>query len=375
MTNFDAEIIEVLQLIPDLVYRWEVGDGGEWSLQYQEGRMAKLFGGNTEVMAGRGIAEVSAILSTDEFLPRLQLAVQGTPQEFVLNREGRTFRISLQQGSKNKLSVIGLVREITDLMEAEKAVRNLNGEIMTRLVELNQANELLRQSNLELERANNDLDAFAYTASHDLRTPLTVIENLVHVLLVKYGDGMDDKGRDHLKKIHKSTRRMASLISDLLRFSRASRNPIQATTLSLSSIVSEVSESLQAQEPDRDVKWTIEPGVMIHADEGLIRVVIENLLGNAWKYSAKQEAAAISFYRVQRPEGVAYAVQDNGIGFSEAEATQIFEVFKRLDSAQGFEGSGIGLATVRRIIERHRGHAWAEGKPGEGATFLFTVRT
>jgi signal transduction histidine kinase len=222
----------------------------------------------------------------------------------------------------------------------------------------------------ELERTNRELDAFSYSVSHDLRAPLRAIDGFSSILEKESGEGLSERGRQHLARIRSSVARMSELIEDLLGLARINRAQLTRQPVDISRIAREVAAELASRPHGRAVEVRIEEGLMADADPRLARVVLENLIGNAWKFTAKQDQPRIEVGRdsAARP---ALFVRDNGAGFDMAYADRLFGAFQRLHTAAEFEGTGIGLATVQRIVRRHGGRIWAEGEPGKGATFHF----
>jgi light-regulated signal transduction histidine kinase (bacteriophytochrome) len=243
----------------------------------------------------------------------------------------------------------------------------------TNLITLKRARDVLFEAKSAAEAANDELEAFSYSVSHDLRAPLRGLDGFSQVLLKEHADRLDEDGRDYLRRIRGAAQRMASLIDDLLRLSRFGRAALDRQAVDLSAMAHDIAGSLREADGDRVVAFEIEPGMVDVGDERLLRVALENLLGNAWKFSAKRPRARIGFGRADVDGVRAYAVQDNGAGFNMAHAEKLFVPFQRLHAASQFEGTGIGLATVRRIIHRHGGRIWAHGTPGDGATFTFTL--
>jgi light-regulated signal transduction histidine kinase (bacteriophytochrome) len=243
---------------------------------------------------------------------------------------------------------------------------------------MRQMNEVLEDRVAErthqLAEANEELEAFCSSVSHDLRAPLRSVEGFAKILLRDYGSVLDAKAQDLMRRMRAATARMGQLIEDLLKLSRISRTEVHRQSADLSALASAVVDDLRASQPERSVEIQVEPGVIAEADARLVRVVLENLLGNAWKFTGKTDAARIEF-GVTGMEGndLQYYVRDNGAGFDMASADQLFAPFQRLHSAAEFEGTGVGLATVRRVIQRHRGRIWADSAPGRGATFFFTL--
>lgn len=225
----------------------------------------------------------------------------------------------------------------------------------------------------ELERKNKELEAFSYSVSHDLRAPLRAMDGFSQALLDDYGDGFDERARDYLLRIRGGARRMSELIDDLLALSRISSVDLRRAVVDLSEVAGTVCEDLRRSDPSRKVILAIEPNVEAQADGRLMRIVFENLIGNAWKFTGKVAEAHISFGVEARDDARFFFVRDNGAGFDMAFVHTLFAPFRRLHREQEFPGTGIGLATVRRVIERHGGRVWAEGAVGRGTTVYFTV--
>jgi PAS domain S-box-containing protein len=224
------------------------------------------------------------------------------------------------------------------------------------------------------EGANRELEAFSYSVAHDLRAPLRAISGFSTALLEDAADRLDGESRRHLDRIVAGAERMAQLIDALLALSRLNRAPLRSDSVDLSSVARTVAEQLASAEPSRSVEFTAQEGLMTQGDARLLRALLENLLGNAWKFTRKRPAARVELGREETPDGAAvYYVRDNGAGFDMALADRLFGPFQRLHKDTDFEGTGIGLATVQRIVRRHGGKVWAEGKVGEGATIRFTL--
>ncbi len=225
----------------------------------------------------------------------------------------------------------------------------------------------------ELERKNKDLEAFSYSVSHDLRAPLRGIDGFSQALLEDYASILDGRGQDYLRRVRAAAQRMGELIDDLLQLSRVGRAALHRQAVDLSALAREVAGELRRHDPGREVGIEVEDGLALDADRQLLRIVLENLLGNAWKFSAKVDQAAIEVGATSSPGGEVYFVRDNGAGFDMGYAEKLFRPFQRLHSVADFPGTGIGLATVYRIIDRHGGRVWAEGAVGAGATFFFSI--
>ncbi|MFH1723064.1 MAG: ATP-binding protein [Elusimicrobiota bacterium] len=233
--------------------------------------------------------------------------------------------------------------------------------------------ELVIRRTAALEASNRELAAFSYSVSHDLKAPLRAIDGYSLALLEDYEEKLDAKGRQHLHRVRAAAQRMGALIDDLLSLSRVTQKEISRGNTDMSALAQAVAQDLQQADPGRDVEFDIEDGISLNADAGLMKIVLENLMGNAWKFTGKLPKARIQF-RATRAEGqMTLVVRDNGVGFDMAHADKLFQAFQRLHRTEDFPGTGIGLATVQRIIARHGGRVWVEAGPGKGAAFFFTI--
>ena len=248
-----------------------------------------------------------------------------------------------------------------------------NEEKAKRAAELEIANKELAARTMQLENINKELEAFCYSVSHDLRTPLRSIDGFSLALLEDYEKKLDAEGQAHLHRIRDSAQRMGRLMDDLLRLSRVSRAKFALERLDLSALVLEVTKDLQKAQPDRVVECVIQKGILVDGDAGLLKIVLDNLLGNAWKFTGKQLRARVEFGVVGSGSETALFVRDNGAGFDMKYGGKLFGAFQRLHKTADFPGTGIGLATVQRIIARHGGRVWAEAGLEKGATFYFTL--
>jgi light-regulated signal transduction histidine kinase (bacteriophytochrome) len=227
----------------------------------------------------------------------------------------------------------------------------------------------------DLEAANAELDAFCYSVSHDLRAPLRSIDGFSLAAIEDYGDILGEAGCGHLERVRAATQRMAALIDDLLSLSRISRAEMRRETINLTELTRDIERELRQAHPHRAVELHVHGDLTIAADEALIRVLLTNLLGNAWKYTQSQGVAHIEVGADRSRGDLVFFVRDDGVGFDTTYADKLFTPFQRLHSASQFEGAGIGLATVQRIVHRHGGRTWAESQLDEGATFYFTVES
>lgn len=239
-----------------------------------------------------------------------------------------------------------------------------------RIVKLN--TELVQRASM-LQLANKELEAFSYSVSHDLRTPLRSINGFSRILLEDNRDKLDEASIENVMTIRAASLRMGQLIDDMINLARVSRTELRRTPLDLSAMARTIASELRTAHPDRSVSLVIEPDLTANADPGLMRSVMENLLGNAWKFTGKQPSAHIEFGRITTESGPTYFVRDDGVGFDPEFTNKLFNAFQRLHSIEEFSGTGIGLATVQRIIHRHGGLVWAESSPGKGAAFYFTL--
>jgi len=252
------------------------------------------------------------------------------------------------------------IEDVTDRLRAEAEVLALNRTLEARV----------EARTRELTRANQELESFAYSVSHDLRAPLRAIDGFSRLLTDRYGERLDQEGREYLLRVRNAAGRMGTLIESLLKMARLGRGGIKPVPLDLSRMASDIFAELRATEPARDVDIRITPGLQVEGDQSLVRSLLQNLLGNAWKFTCDCNDARIEFGLTADGE---FFVSDNGAGFAQEYADKLFRPFQRLHSQEEFAGDGIGLASVKRIVERHGGTIRAQGNPGHGATFFFTL--
>lgn len=290
-------------------------------------------------------------------------------------------RESMEQLQRALVNILeDLSEEKSRLEESQRAMINLLEDFDVERSKSDAANQELREAVDSIRRAkesadsaNRELEAFSYSVSHDLRTPLQSIDGFSLALLEDYGGLLDERGKDYLRRVRVATQRMGQLIEDLLRLSRLSRGALNLARVDMSALVRGVVAELQKLHPEREVSILIGEGGEVVADPNLLKVALENLIGNAWKFTSKKSEPLIEFGTVAVGEEKAWFVRDNGAGFDMAYAEKLFQTFQRLHLEKEFPGTGIGLSLVQRIIRRHNGRIWAEGALGQGATFYFTL--
>jgi len=304
----------------------------------------------------------------EEFWQKL-LAGEPVRREFVNKRRDGQL-VTIEQSvtpvlatDGKRVGFIAVQNDITERKRAEEALRRLNAEL----------EERVRVRTAELEAVNKELEAFAYSVSHDLRAPLRAISGFSEILREDYGGRLDAEGNRAIARIVAGTQAMGRLIDDLLKLSRLTRKELRRERVDLSEIVRDVAAEERRREPDRKVEVVVAESAPVEGDPELLRVAMENLLGNAFKFTAKKDQARVEFGVDRNGQAPVYFVRDNGAGFDPAYAGRLFGAFQRLHAEAEFPGTGIGLATVQRVFLRHGGRAWAEGQVGRGATFYFTL--
>jgi PAS domain S-box-containing protein len=277
-------------------------------------------------------------------------------------KDGSTFPVEISlspmDADEGQL-VISTIRDVTERKTAEARITALNEDLQRRVA--------------ELAAVNKELEAFSYSVSHDLRAPLRSIDGFSQALLEEYGDVLTGDGADYLRRVRAATQRMGELIDDLLNLSRVTRREMRREPVDLSALARMILAQLAKGDPGRHVEVHVADGLVAWGDPHLLRLALENLLGNAWKFTGKQPAARVEFGMTSENGASAYFVRDNGVGFDMAYSYKLFGAFQRLHAMTEFPGTGIGLATVQRVINRHGGRVWADAALGTGATFYFTL--
>lgn len=367
----NAFLRQVIDLNPNFIFARD--RAGRFVLVNQA--VAEAYGSTVEEMLGKTQAEVSANAQEVARFLRSDREVMDTLQEVFIPEEKdidaagklrwlQTIKRPIVAADGSADLVLGVSVDITERKRAEVYIRTLNADLELRV----------QQRTAELQAMNTELEAFSYSVSHDLRSPLNTIDGFSQLLARMESENLSDKGKHYLNRIRAGTRQMSELIEGLLSLGKFSRDHLQVELVDLTAIARRVEQACREWEPERQVQMDIQCGLMAQGDPRLLSAVLQNLLGNAWKFTARQAAARIDVGSQSSADGsTVYFVKDNGVGFDMAQAEKLFGVFERLNSASDFAGTGVGLATVKRIIDRHDGRVWAEGKVNEGSTFYFSL--
>lgn len=341
------------------------GEPVDWRFLDVNPAHTKIIGLKKENVVGHTILELFPGLELYWLDAYKHTAFTGEPVhlEGLVNVNGRYYENSLYSPRRGQFACI--FTDITERKLAEEQIRQLNTELEVRV----------EQRTTELKAANQELDAFAYAVSHDLRSPLRAMSGFSQALTEDCGDKLDDAARDYINEISIASRRMGELIDGILTLSRCTRGELRRDDVDISAMATRFLEEIASSEPKRKVRWQVDNELKAFGDERMLEAVMRNLLGNAWKYSAKKADAEIRVYATTIADQSGFCVADNGAGFDMAHADRLFKPFQRLHRQDEFTGMGVGLATVQRIVHRHGGKIEATGKPGEGAIFCFTLPT
>jgi len=325
--------------------------------------------------------EIAADTNNPYLIAIIAAALTGLILAFIIGRQlsNNVARIAEGLGSfgegnlDHRLKLTGR-DELSDIAECFNEMAEDHQQYELKIKEMNSQLEIkVEERTSQLVTANKELDSFSYSVSHDLKAPLRSISGFSKILLESYRDKLDLEGKDCVERIHRASERMSGLIDELIEFSHINRAELHLQTVSLSDMALQIAEELQQSQPERQVEFKIRSGVTADADLVLIRSVMENLLGNAWKFSQRKGKPIITFDTKDQNGSTTFLIKDNGAGFNQEYAGKLFSPFQRLHASSEFDGTGIGLASVQRIIHRHGGKIWGEGKEEEGATFYFTL--
>jgi PAS domain S-box-containing protein len=348
---------------------WTIDTGNRTT--YANRFMAEMLGYTVDDMLGKPVHafmdEESRALA-DRNIEQRRQGLAGVVDIKLRHKEGRpvwTIMSSnpLHDEQGRYTGALAMVTDITRRRAAEEEVRQLNAQLEQRIAE----------RTAQLEYSNRELEAFAYSVAHDLRAPLRSISNFTQALAEDCGDQLEGIGQEYLARMRAASRRMSELIDGILSLSRVNRTEFVETEVNLSAMARSIAEQLQYGQPERSVRFLIQDGLVDRGDVHLLRSVLENLMGNAWKFTRERPEAEIEFGCTQAGDRRVYFVRDNGAGFDMAFQNKLFGVFQRLHTQQEFEGNGVGLATVQRILRRHGGSVRGEGRVGHGATFSFSL--
>jgi PAS domain S-box-containing protein len=348
----------IVENIPDMVF---VKDAAELGFVRFNRAGEELLGLTRDQLIGKTDRDLFPAAEAEFFVAKDRETLRGTVTVEIAEEP-----IQTQRGTR------WLHTKKVPLLDALGAPRYLLG-ISHDITERKQALAELSAAKANAEHAIRELESFSYSVAHDLRAPLRAIDGFSQALFEDYGERLDDEGRRYLARVRQSAQRMAELIDDLLTLSRVTRSELRRSRVDLSALAHTLLGGLHRLDPERQVETVVEPGLVADADPQLTAIALDNLLGNAWKFTSKRPDGRIEVGRLPDRDELTYYVRDNGAGFDMTYRDKLFGVFQRLHTEVEFPGTGIGLATVARIAQRHRGRIWADGAVGEGATFYFTL--
>jgi PAS domain S-box-containing protein len=331
----------------------------------------RMFGYTAAEMMGQPVTRLLAPDRPDEETHILQEAIQGTTNQFETVRIGKggvpidvSLTVSPIRGAGGAIiGISSIARDITERKRTEERIRQMNIELEQRV----------QERTAELTAAHRDMEAFTYSVAHDLRAPLRHIDAFTRILYEDFASALPPEAKRFLENIRNGSRNMSHLVDDLLNLARVGRQGLKRQPIALGGLVKEVIADLKQDTEGRQIEWRIQPLPTVEGDAGLLRQVYANLLGNAIKYSRPREKAVIEVGLRQVNGNAALFVSDNGVGFNMKYADKLFGVFQRLHRSEEFEGTGVGLATVDRIVRKHGGNIWADAAENQGATFYFTM--
>lgn len=346
---------------PAVAFLWRAKEG--WPVAYVSENIQQ-FGYTAEDLTSGRVPYISIIYPEDIERVGEEVTRYTTEGRNEFNQE---YRILTKQGEVRWIDDRTWVRR-----NATGQVTHYQGVILD-ITDRKQAEIERMDRTLQLEVVNKEMEAFSYSVSHDLRAPLRSIDGFSQALVEDYESLFDAQGKDYLRRVRSAAQRMGLLIDDMLRLSRVTRAEMQTEDVDLSLMVKEITEQLIESDLARQVEFVIQPGVIVSGDKSLLKILLENLIDNAWKFTSKQVSAKIEFGEIQEEQDRVLFVRDNGVGFDMAYAGKLFTPFQRLHAESDFPGSGIGLAIVQRVVHRHEGRIWAEGEINHGAVFYFTL--
>lgn len=362
----EARFRDLLESAPDAVLITD----SQGHIQLVNAQAERLFGYQRAELIGQSIEMLMParyrdrhVSHRDSYVAAARTRPMGAGLElYGLRKDGSEFPVSIGLSptrTDTGLVIFCDVRDITEQQQVERKIQDLNRR--------------LQQDNAELATVNQELEAFSYSVSHDLRAPLRAIDGFSQALVEDAGPTLNEEHRSHLTRVRQAAQRMGLLIDDLLKLARVTRADVKVEDVELTAMAQEIAGELQDAEPERQVEFTITPNLRAKADPRLLQVVLQNLLSNSWKFTGPRSPARIEFGKSELNGRPTYYIRDNGVGFDMSYAGKMFGAFQRFHDARDFAGTGVGLATVQRIIHKHGGRIWAESQPGNGATFFFTL--